>query len=209
MVSSGILNEAFEPEAGDGLGHVHCSRFKGNLMLQSESGRTAIFIDGPNLHATARALGFDIDFRRLLAVFDSRGSLLRALYYTPVSEDQEFPSIRPLIDWLGYNGYTVITKASKEFVDAGGRRKKSSVDVELAVDAMELATHVDEIVLFSGNGAFRPLVESLQRQGIRVTVASTISSQPPIAAEELRRQADGFIDLAELQTRIGRDRSDV
>ena len=174
-------------------------------MLRSEPGRMAIFIDGPNLHATARALGFDIDFKRLLSEFECRGSLLRALYYTPFSEDQEFPSIRPLIDWLGYNGYTVITKASKEFADAGDRRKKSSLDIELTVDAMELAVHLDEIVLFSGNGAFRPLVESLQRRGLRVTVASTISSQPPIAAEELRRQADGFIDIAELQTRIGRE----
>lgn len=175
-------------------------------MLRSESGRMAIFIDGPNLHATARALGFDVDFKRLLMEFEGRGSLLRALYYTPFSEDQEFPSIRPLIDWLGYNGYTVITKASKEVVDAGGRRKfKSSLDIELTVDAMELAVHLDEIVLFSGNGAFRPLVESLQRRGLRVTVASTVLSQPPIAAEELRRQADGFIDIAELQTRIGRE----
>ncbi|MBR1148073.1 NYN domain-containing protein [Bradyrhizobium sp. AUGA SZCCT0431] len=175
-------------------------------MLRSEPGRMAIFIDGPNLHATGRALGFDIDFKRLLMEFENRGSLLRALYYTPVSEDQEFSSIRPLIDWLGYNGYTVITKASKEFSDAGGRRKfKSSIDIELAVDAMQLAVHLDEIVLFSGNGAFRPLVESLQRRGVRVTVASTISSQPPIVAEELRRQADGFIDIAELQNRIGRE----
>ena len=175
-------------------------------MLRSEPGRMALFIDGPNLHATARALGFDIDFKRLLMEFEGRGSLLRALYYTPVSEDQEFPSIRPLIDWLGYNGYTVITKASKEIADAGGRRRiRSSLDIELTVDAMELAVHLDEIVLFSGNGAFRPLVESLQRRGLRVTVASTISSQPPIAAEELRRQADGFIDIADLQTRIGRE----
>jgi uncharacterized LabA/DUF88 family protein len=171
--------------------------------------KIAIFIDGANLHATARALGFDIDYKRLLKEFQDRGSLVRAFYYTAVLEDQEFPSIRPLLDWLGYNGYTVVTKAIKEFFDAGGRRKlKSNIDIELAVDALDLAEHVDEIVLFSGEGDFRSLLEAVQRRGVRVTVVSTISSQPPIIADELRRQADVFIDLVDLRSKLGRDPSD-
>jgi uncharacterized LabA/DUF88 family protein len=110
-----------------------------------------------------------------------------------------------LIDWLGYNGYTVVTKATKEFIDASGRRKvKGNLDVELAVDAMELAYHANEIVLFSGNGGFRSLVEAVQRRGVRVTVISTISRQPPMIADELRRQADVFTDLVELQSKLGR-----
>jgi uncharacterized LabA/DUF88 family protein len=170
--------------------------------------RIALFIDGANLYSTAKALGFDIDFKRLLHEFQSRGTLVRAFYYTAIYEDQEFSSIRPLIDWLGYNGYTVVTKATKEFIDAGGRRKvKGNMDIELAVDAMELAGHVDQIVLFSGDGGFRSLVEAVQRRGVRVTVVSTISSQPPMIADELRRQADVFTDLAELQSRLGRDMS--
>ena len=121
-------------------------------------------------------------------------------------EDQEYSSIRPLIDWLDYNGYTVVTKATKEFVDQTGRRKvKGNMDIELAVDAMELAPHIDHMVLFSGDGDFRSLVESVQRRGVRVTVVSTISTQPPMVADELRRQADIFLDIAELQSKIGRD----
>jgi uncharacterized LabA/DUF88 family protein len=178
-------------------------------MSQSGSGRIALFIEGANLHATARTLGFDIDYKRLLREFQSRGTLLRAFYYTAVIEDQEYSSVRPLIDWLDYNGYTVVTKATKEFVDASGRRKvKGNMDIELTVDAMELAAHVDEIVLFSGDGDFRPMVAALQRRGTRVTVISTMSSQPPMVADELRRQADVFIDLAELQLKIGRDPSE-
>ena len=104
--------------------------------------------------------GFDIDYKRLLREFQSRGNLLRAFYYTAVIEDQEYSSIRPLIDWLDYNGYTVVTKATKEFVDQTGRRKvKGNMDIELAVDAMELAPHIDHMVLFSGDGDFRSLVE--------------------------------------------------
>ena len=138
--------------------------------------------------------------------FQSRGTLVRAFYYTAIIEDQEYSSIRPLIDWLDYNGYTVVTKATKEFIDATGRRKvKGNMDIELAVDAMELAEHVDQIVLFSGDGDFRSLVEAVQRRGVRVTVISTISSQPPMIADELRRQADVFTDLVELQSKIGRD----
>jgi uncharacterized LabA/DUF88 family protein len=178
-------------------------------MSRSEPGRIALFIDGYNLQATARMLGFDIDYRRLLREFAGRGTLLRAFFYISINEDQEHSSIRPLIDWLDYNGFTVVTKAAREFTDASGRRKvKGSMDIELAIDAMELALHVDQIVLFSGDGDFRPLVEAVQRRGACVTVVSTISSQPPMIADELRRQADAFIDLAELKSKIGRDLSE-
>ncbi len=168
--------------------------------------KIALFIDGANLYATAKSLGFDIDYKRLLREFQSRGYLLRAFYYTAVIEDQEYSSIRPLIDWLDYNGYSVVTKATKEFVDQTGRRKvKGNMDIELAVDAMEIAATIDHMVLFSGDGDFRSLVEAVQRRGVRVTVVSTISTQPPMVADELRRQADIFLDIVELQSKIGRD----
>jgi uncharacterized LabA/DUF88 family protein len=177
--------------------------------MSLKSNRIALFIDGANLHATAKTLGFDIDYKRVLKEFEGRGTLLRALYYTAIIEDNEFSSVRPLTDWLSYNGYTVVTKATKEFVDASGRRKvKGNMDIELAVDAMELAGQVDEMVLFSGDGDFRSLVEAIQRRGVRVTVISTISSQPPMIADELRRQADVFTDLMELRSKLGRDPSE-
>jgi uncharacterized LabA/DUF88 family protein len=175
-------------------------------MSAPDASTLALFIDGANIHATARTLGFDMDYRRLLAEFSSRGTVLRAFYYTTILEDLEYSSVRPLLDWLDYNGYTVVTKPAKEFVDATGRRKlRSHIDIDLAVDAMQLAAYVDQIVLFSGNGDFRPLVEALQRRGVHVTVISTIVSQPPMAADDLRRQADMFIDLTDLQSKIGRD----
>lgn len=178
-------------------------------MLSSGNNKIALFIDGANLHATAKTLGFDIDYKRLLREFQGRGELVRAFYFTAIIEDQEFSSIRPLTDWLDYNGYTVVTKLTKEFVDPNGRRKvKGNTDIELAVHAMELADHVDQIVLFSGDGDFRKLIEALQRRGVRVTVVSTISSQPPMAGDELRRQADVFVDLVELQSQIARDPSE-
>ena len=168
--------------------------------------KTALFIDGANLYATAKTLGFDVDYKRLLREFQSRGNLLRAFYYTAVIEDQEYSSIRPLIDWLDYNGYKVVTKPAKEFTDSLGRRKiKGNMDIELAVDAMELSEHLDHIVLFSGDGDFRSLVEALQHKGKRVSVVSTLVTNPPMVADELRRQADQFIDLAHLQNEIGRD----
>jgi uncharacterized LabA/DUF88 family protein len=173
-------------------------------MLHENSNKIALFIDGPNLYATAKTLGFDIDFKRLLKEFQTHGTLVRAFYYTAIIEDQEYSSIRPLIDWLDYNGYTVVTKATKEFIDASGRRKvKGNMDVELAVDAMELTKHVNQMVLFSSDGNFRSLVEAVQRRGVQVTVVSTIS----MIAAELRRQADEFTDLIGLQSKIGRDPS--
>jgi uncharacterized LabA/DUF88 family protein len=181
---------------------------KGSIDMSS-SNRIALFIDGANLYATSRALGFDIDFKRLLAEFQERGTLVHAFYYTAIIEDQEYSSIRPLVDWLDYNGYTVVTKATKEYFDAGGRRKvKGNMDVELAVDAMELVEQIDQMVLFSGDGDFRALVRAVQRHGVHVTVISTVAIQPPMIADNLRRQADVFVDLRELQAKIGRDPSE-
>ena len=174
--------------------------------MPSSSNNVALFIDGANLYATARTLGFEIDYKRLLKEFQGRGTMLRAFYYSAVIEDQEISSIRPLIDWLDYNGYTVITKPAKEFDDGEGRRKfKRNMHIEIAVDAMEIAGKVDHIVLFSGDGDFRALVEAIQRRGVRVTVVSTNASQPPMIADGLRRQADVFTDLLELKSKIGRD----
>jgi len=171
--------------------------------------RIALFIDGANLYASAKALGFDIDYKRLLREFQAKGRLIRAFYYTALVDDQEYSSIRPLVDWLDYNGYAVVTKPTKEFVDSTGRRKvKGNMDIELAVNAMEMAQHIDLMVLFSGDGDFRSLVEAMQRKGVRVAVVSTIATQPPMVADELRRQADEFVDLATLMARIGRDPGD-
>jgi uncharacterized LabA/DUF88 family protein len=168
--------------------------------------RIALFVDGANLYATAKALGFDIDYKRLLKEFQAKGRLVRAFYYTALIEDQEYSSIRPLIDWLDYNGFSVVTKPTKEFVDSMGRRKvKGSMDIELATDAMEMADHIDHMVLFSGDGDFRSLVAAVQRKGVRVSVVSTITTQPPMVADELRRQADEFVDLLHLAAKVGRD----
>ncbi len=168
--------------------------------------KIALFIDGANLYGATKSLGFDIDYKRLLQEFQSRGELVRAYYYTAMIEDQEFSALKPLIDWLDYNGYTVVTKPTKEFVDQTGRRKvKGNMDIELCVDAMELAPRIDQLVLFSGDGDFRALVEAVQRLGVRVTVVSTTACKPPMLADELRRQCDQFTDLIELKSKIARD----
>ena len=171
--------------------------------------RVAIFIDGANTHIAAKSLGFDIDYRRLLSEFQSQAHLLRAFYYTVVFEDQDNVSTRPLTDWLQYNGYTVVTKAGKEFVDQSGRRRiRGKMDVELAVDAMEIAPCIDRMVLFSGDGDFRALVKAMQRRGVRVGVVSSVLTRPPMIAQELRREADEFIEIRTLQSRIGRDQEE-
>ena len=167
--------------------------------------RLALFIDGSNLYAAARALGFDIDYKLLRSEFVRRGKLVRAFYYTALLDEQEYSPIRPLVDWLDYNGFTMVTKPAKEFTDSMGRRKiKGNMDIELAVQAMEMADKIDHMVLFSGDGDFRPLVEGVQRKGVRVSVVSTIRSQPPMIADDLRRQCDTFIDLEDLRDVIGR-----
>ena len=173
-------------------------------MLYSDE-RLALFIDGANLHAATKLLEFEIDFKLFHEEFSKYGKLLRAYYYTALMENDEHSGIKPLVDWLSYNGFTMVTKPAKEFIDSQGSRKiKGNMDIELTVDAMELAPHVDHIILFSGDGDFRSMVESVQRQGVRVTVVSTTRSQPPMIADELRRQCDNFIELDALRKTIGR-----
>lgn len=167
--------------------------------------RVAIFIDGANLYSAARSLMFDIDYKKLLEFFQSKCRLIRATYYTALLDDQDYSPIRPLVDWLDYNGYSMVTKPAKEFTDSMGRRKiKGNVDIELAVDMMEMADRIDHAVLFSGDGDFRSLVEAVQRRGVRVTVVSTMRSPTPMVADELRRQADTFVDLVDIAGGITR-----
>lgn len=166
-------------------------------MLPDE--KTALFIDGANLYAASRAVGFDVDYRRLLDFFFARGRLVRAYYYSALLDTEEYSPLKPLTDWLAYNGYTLVTKPAKEFTDSTGRRRvKGNMDIELAIDMLEMAAHLDHVVLFSGDSDFRRLVEATQRRGVRVTVVSTIKSAPPMIADELRRQADQFVDLADI-----------
>jgi uncharacterized LabA/DUF88 family protein len=168
--------------------------------------RIAIFVDGANLYSAAKALAFDIDYKKLLEEFRRRGVLIRAYYYTAIIEDQEYSPLRPLVDWLDYNGFTMVTKAAKRYTEyaTGVTRTKGNMDIEIAVDMMEIAERVDHVVLFSGDGDFRRLVEAVQRKGVRVTVVSTVKSQPPMASDDLRRQADTFVELSDLAGLIGR-----
>lgn len=167
--------------------------------------RIALFIDGANLHAAARALKLDIDFRRLRSFFAGQSRLLRAFYYTALVEDGDYSPLRPLVDWLDYNGYAVITKPAKTFLDSDGQRRvKGNMDIEIAVDMMDFAAHLDHVVLFSGDGDFRRLIEAVQGKGVKVTVCSTIRGMSPLVADELRRQADDFLDLDDIRHEIAR-----
>lgn len=174
-------------------------------MYFVSSERLAILIDGPNLHTSARGLGFDVDFRRLLACFRSQARLVRALYFTTLIEDHEGASLRPLVDWLAYNGFSVVSKPAKSFTDGDGRRRvRGSMHVDLAVEALSLAPALDHVVIFSGDGAFKALVGALQQVGKRVSIVSTLASEAPLVSDELRRQADQFIDLSDLAPAIAR-----
>lgn len=176
-----------------------------NMGLYKEE-RVALFIDGANLYSAARTLGFDIDYKKLLDQFRGECQLVRAFYYTALFEEQEYSPIRPLVDWLDYNGYTLVTKPAKEYTDAQGRRKvKGNMDIELAIDVLEMAEHLDHVILFSGDGDFRRLAEAVQRKGLRVSVVSTIKTSPPMVADELRRQCDNFIELSELSKLVARN----
>ena len=176
-------------------------------MAFYQTERLALFIDGANLYSAAKALEVEIDYRKLLEEFRKRGRLLRAYYYTALVESDDFSPIRPLVDWLQYNGFNVVTKSAREFTDREGRRRvKGDMDVEITVDMMNIAAHVDHIVLFSGDGDLTRVTEAMKEKGVRVSVVSTVKSQPQMISDDLRRAADNFIDLADLSELVGRPR---
>ncbi|MEO3474132.1 NYN domain-containing protein [Roseomonas sp. CAU 1739] len=177
----------------------------GTMRRSGGAERVGVFVDGANLYHTSRALGFEIDFAQLLDYFRGGTYLVRAFYYTALIETEDYSPLRPLTDWLAYNGWQVVTKPAKQQTDPTGRlRLKGNMDVELAVDMLEMAVHLDHVVLFSGDGDFRRLVEAVQRMGVRVTVVSSTRAQPPMIADELRRQADSFLDIADIAPEIAR-----
>lgn len=174
-------------------------------MAFYQNERLALFIDGANLYSAAKTIGVEIDYRKLLDEFRKRGRLLRAYYYTALVENDDYSPIRPLVDWLQYNGYNVITKSAKEFVDRDGRRRvKGDMDVEITVDMMNMAATLDHVVVFSGDGDLTRVVQAVKDKGVRVTVVSTVKSQPAMISDDLRRAADTFIDLVDLAKLIGR-----
>jgi uncharacterized LabA/DUF88 family protein len=161
--------------------------------------KVTFFVEGANLHGLSKAINMQVDYAKLLKHFKNYSRFVRANYYTAMVEDAEYNSIRPLIDWLSYNGYNVLTKPAKEFTDSMGRRKvKGNVDIEMAVDMMESAKFSDHIVLFSGDGDFTAVVGAVQRMGVRVTVVSSIA----MASDDLRRRADNFVELEKVRSLI-------
>lgn len=175
-------------------------------MERSHNERFAVFIDSSSLWATAKSLGIELDFRKLLGHFRQNGRLVRAIYYTTIAGNQKVNSIQRLLDWLEYNEYTVVAKPVNAIRDADGElRQKRSLNIEIAVDVLRLAPSLDHVYLFTGNGDFRELVGAVQDQGKRVSIVSTLATDPPMCADELRRQADQFIDLTKIEHAISRD----
>ncbi|MEM7731108.1 MAG: NYN domain-containing protein [Pseudomonadota bacterium] len=167
--------------------------------------KLAIFIDGANFYSTAKSLDFDIDYKSLLSYFSAKGRMIKAFYFTALRENDDFSPLRPLLDWLDYNGFHIVTKPAKTFTDRDGRtRIKGDMDIEITVKMMELAPHVDHILLFSGDGDFKAAVEAVQKLGVRVTVVSSMAVKPSLLADELRRQADNFIEIDDLEREVGR-----
>jgi len=169
--------------------------------------RFAVFIDGSNFHATTKALNFDVDFERLLKELRDCGQLIRAYYYTALPDNNEYSPIKRIADWLDYNGYTVVSKPWRDFTNAetGHRRIKGNMDMELALDMIKLADHVNHVVLFSGDGDFCRLLQEVQDKGVRVTVISSMKPRPSLIADSLRRQADDFIELDDIRDLIARE----
>lgn len=163
--------------------------------------RAAILIDGSNAYASGMALGFQIDYVKFLMYFRKRYDINRAFYFTALPPKNTVSPLRPMTTFLEHNGYTVVSKETKDYINhAGEKKRKGNMDCEIAVYATKYAEVVDELILFSGDGDFRCVVERVQELGTRVTVLSTLVGH--MVADTLRRQADEFIELDSIRAEI-------
>lgn len=161
----------------------------------------AILVDGSNAHASGLSLNFQIDYVKFLSYFGKRYDVRRALYFTALPPKEVESPLRKMTTFLDHNGFNCITKETKTHVDHDGMQKrKGNMDCEIAIYATKYAEVVEEILLFSGDGDFRIVVERVQELGARVTVLSTLKGN--MVADLLRRQADTFIELDSLRAEI-------
>lgn len=164
-----------------------------------------MLIDGPSIYQICRSLDVEIDYQALRSIFADAGYLVQARYYTTILNDQLYSPLRPLIDWLSYNGFIVVTRTMKAGQDSEQcRRLDHGIVVALAVDAIEISSRLDHVILFTGNGDFLRLVQLLQRRTVRTTVVGTVNGPSSMSSDELRRQADTFVDLRALVPFVGR-----
>ena len=159
--------------------------------------RIGIFIDGSNIYESARCLDFKIDYVKLLNYYKQQGEVQQAMYFTALPPKTVESALRKMADFVEFNGFTLIQKETRTTYNSvtGEKKLKGNMDVEIAVHVMEVVHNITHMVLFSGDGDFRCLVESVQRRGVHVTVVSARE----LVATEMRRQASEFIDLATLR----------
>lgn len=170
--------------------------------------RISVLVDGSNVHATLRELDFAIDWGKILGGFAPE-ELHSAHYFTAMLPIDVPNSLKPLVDYLAHNGWHVITKAADTHYKLGVAKVKGNMDVELACTAMELGKKVTDVILFTGDGDFVFLVEKLQAMGVEVTVVSTCKTQPSMCSGKLRRAANRFIDLFDIQDEVSRNPLDI
>lgn len=179
-----------------------------NLYGLNVNEPTAVLIDGYNTLSTTKLLKFDIDFRKLLNLFQNKTRLVKIYYFASLRDNPaDHDPMIPVIQWMMYNGYNVISKKMNEFMNIDNIQSKGNMDVEISVTVLEMVKSVDHIVLFTGDENFRFLIEAVQRMGTRITVCSSMQCQPQIMSDDLRRQADNFIELNNLKSEIQRNRS--
>lgn len=161
-----------------------------------------VLIDGANMSFAMNAIGRRFDWKKLRHFFVEAdyGLCLGLRYYTAIHEraDGEQP-LRKIVDWLSYNGYLVVSKMTKSYENSdGSTRIKGNMDIEMATDMIRFAPRVDKIHLFTGDADFTYAVKAVQDMGVIVDVYSTMQGANSIIGDDLRRQANNYIDIGDL-----------
>lgn len=163
--------------------------------------RIALFVDGSNFSVSLKAAGFRVDYQKIREYFAEMGDLVGSFYFTALPPRDEPSSIRNLTDSLQHKGWNLVTKEIKVFRDQPIAKTKGNMDIEMVVKAWTLSNVITDLILFSGDGDFRAMVEKLQDVGVRVTVISYHSTDTRnMTSNDLRKAVHEFINLPLLRS---------
>lgn len=141
---------------------------------------TYAYIDGQNLHAGIRQLGWRLDTKKLREYLARKYRVGKAYYFIGY-----IPQNTSLYARLGDEGYELRFKPV--VTDASGT-PKGNVDADLVLQAMIDFDHYDGAVLISGDGDFYSLVQYLDARG---KLAAVLSPNRRFCSALLKRAAKG------------------
>jgi len=155
--------------------------------------RVGVFVDVQNLYYSAINLyESKVNFSVILREAVRDRQLVRAIAYVIKADVKDEENFFEALERIGYE------VRAKDIQIFFGGKKKGDWDVGIAMDIMRVAAKLDTVVLVSGDGDFKDLLEHVKSLGCRAEVIAFGKS----SSNKLVEIADDFIDLDAIRHKV-------